>query len=115
MTQNGKKTSINQTCCRVLDLNLFQMSLLQSNTCSLCSPNTLDDCLCAIWHRPTTEHFSKEITNKQSNILDFCIHIFVSLRVPDDHTAASAHRLTAVTLIPLTVAKRNAASGCMKR
>lgn len=53
------------------------------------------------------QHFWKEITNKQSSKLDYCIQLSFSLGVPGDHTATSAHHLTAVALIPLTVAKKS--------
>lgn len=78
--------SINHACCQLLDSNVSQMVFSQSNTCSLCSLNTSDDYLCAIWHCPPLHHFWKEITNKQSNILDCCTKLSTSLCLAGSRT-----------------------------
>lgn len=96
---------INHACCQLLDLNLSQLDLSQSNTCPLWSPHTSDDYLCSICPRPPVKHFWKDINNKQSNILDYCLQLSPSLCLPGDHTAVVLNHLAMVTLLVLTVAK----------
>lgn len=111
LLRRQNERNINQSCCQLLDSNLSQMDLKQSNTCSLCSPNTSDDYLCAIWHCPPVQRFWKELTNKQANIMTDCFQSLLPLCYTGKLTA------THLNYIVTDLSTRSASScpGCKSR
>uniref|UniRef100_A0A3Q3FG90 SPRY-associated domain-containing protein n=1 Tax=Labrus bergylta TaxID=56723 RepID=A0A3Q3FG90_9LABR len=84
-----------------------QMELSDTNNCSVCPPNTLDDYMHAIWHCPPIQQFWNQITTKLSLILNCRVPLSPSLCILGNTLSITLPNNQKNTiLIGLTVAKK---------